>query len=166
MWGLYDFLSRALLPTSSSIRSALFKNHSFAGESTVRRTPMRRSVSCGKEKSTACQRRHRTSAKQQKVRAGSIAQGTRGSISFTGRGRSSKRPCRFFRRRTDSTATEAPVSLVLDSRSTQSIFAYSSFRGELRPFHFVLTNLRIHATQRGPNPSAKNRITCGTTKRM
>src|SRR6267154_1619430 len=133
MWALYDFLSRALLPhhrrfavlcseTTPSRESRQFDEHPCDG-----------SVSCGRRNpppANAAIAPAPNNRKSRRVRS----RRTRGSILFTGGGRSSKRPCRYSTE-TDSTATDVRVSLVLDSRCTQSIFALLFIRSELRPFH-------------------------------
>src|SRR5467141_2724890 len=113
---------------------------------------MRRSVSCGRRNpppASAAIAPAPNNRKSRRVRW----RRTRGSISITGRGRSSKRPCRFSTE-TDSTATDGAVSLVLDSRSTQSIFALFFIRGELRPLRSCCPTYD-HAAQRIP-PVGKN----------
>jgi len=167
MWGLYDFLSRALSATSSSIRSALFKNHSFAGESTVRRTPHATERILWQENPPALPTPQSHQRQTTESRAGPIAQ-DRGSISFTGRGRSFKETLRFFDG--DRFNGNGGTRFVGSRFAVHAIdlLPYSSFRGELRPFHSCLTNLRscyaaCPTRRRKPESHAARRRGCRPT---
>jgi len=66
-------------------------------------------------------------------RAGSDNAGPRSDLNY--RKRALFKEALRFSAETDSTATDGAVSLVLGSRSTQSIFGLFFIRGELRPLH-------------------------------
>jgi hypothetical protein len=114
------------------------------------------------EKSTACQRSNRASTKQQKVAPVPITQDLGSNLIYWKRSLFKERPCGFSTE-TDSTATDGAASWFSVRGPRNRSLPYCSCA--VNSGRFTRVDQPTIMLRSVSHPSAKTRITCGTTKR-